>query len=102
MSDISTADQNYKYLLTCVDVFSRLSFVVPMYNKESKTVNEAIEEIIEMTSPITIQCDNGKEFTNHSFKKLTKDKSVEIQLLVLEIINDLVLLTDLNAWRKNK
>ena len=81
MSDISTANQNYKYLLTCVDVFSRLSFVVPMKNKESKTVNEAIEEIIDMTSPITIQCDNGKEFTNHSFKRLMKDKSVEIQFI---------------------
>ena len=51
-----------------------------MKNKESKTVNEAIEEIIDMISPITI-CDNGKEFTNHSFERLMKDKSVEIQFI---------------------
>ena len=38
MSDISTANQNYRYLLTCIAVFSRLSFVVPMKNKECKTV----------------------------------------------------------------
>ena len=60
MSDIASVNENYKFLLVCIDVFSRLAYVVPMKNKESRTVNEAVEEIIELTAPITIQCDNGK------------------------------------------
>ena len=43
-----------------------------MKNKESRTANEAIEEITELTAPKTIQCDNGKQFDNHSFKKMMK------------------------------
>ena len=60
ISDIASANEKYNYLLVCIDIFSRLAYVVPMKNKESRTVNEAIEEIIELTAPITIQCDNGK------------------------------------------
>ena len=32
MSDIAAANENYKYLLVCIDVFSRLAFVVPLKN----------------------------------------------------------------------
>ena len=81
MTDIATVNENYKFLLVCVDVFSRLAYVVPMKNKESRTVNEVIKEIIELTSPITLQCDNGKEFNNHSFKKITKDRGIDIQFI---------------------
>ena len=81
MSDIASANENYKFLLACIDVFSRLAYVVPMKNKESKTVNDAIDEIVELTSPITIQCDNGKEFDNHSFKKMMKERGIDIQFI---------------------
>ena len=30
MSNISTANENYNYLLVAVDVFTRLGFVVPL------------------------------------------------------------------------
>ena len=81
MSDIASANENYKFLLACIDVFSRLAYIVPMKNKESRTVNDAIEEIIELTSPIKIQCDNGKEFDNHSFKKMMKERGIDIQFI---------------------
>ena len=61
--------------------FSRLAYVVPIKNKESRTVNDAIDEIIELTSPIKLQCDNGKEFDNHSFKKMMKENGIDIQFV---------------------
>ena len=81
MSDIASANENYKFLLACIDVFSRLAYIVPMKNKESRTVNESIEEIIELNSPIKLQCDNGKEFDNHSFKKIMKENGIDIQFV---------------------
>ena len=81
ISDIASANEKYNYLLVCIDIVSRLAYVVPMKNKESRTVNEAIEEIIELTAPITIQCDNGKEFDNHSFKKMMKERGIDIQFI---------------------
>ena len=81
MSDIASANEKYKFLLACIDVFSRLAYIVPMKNKESRTVNESIEEIIELNSPIKLQCDNGKEFDNHSFKKIMKENGIDIQFV---------------------
>ena len=81
MSDIASANENYKFLLACIDVFSRLAYVVPLKNKESRTVNDAIDEIIELTSPIKLQCDNGKEFDNHSFKKMMNERGIDIQFI---------------------
>jgi len=81
MSDIASANENYKFLLACIDVFSRLAYVVPLKNKESRTVNDAIDEIIELTSPIKLQCDNGKEFDNHSFKKMMNERGIDVQFI---------------------
>ena len=65
MSDISRANENYKYLIVCVDVFSRIAFVVPMKNKQMSSIIESVEEVLDNTSPNIINCDNGSEFTNH-------------------------------------
>ena len=78
MSDIAKANENYRYLLACIDVFSRLAFVVPMKNKQTSNIIEAIEEIIDITSPEIINCDNGSEFINHTFKKIMKDRDITI------------------------
>ena len=44
LSDIATANNNYRYLLVAVDVFSRLAFVVPMKDKKTATIIESTED----------------------------------------------------------
>jgi hypothetical protein len=41
------ADENdgYKFLLTCIDVFSKYAWAVPLKNKSGKTVTEAFNNI---------------------------------------------------------
>ena len=78
MSNIARANENYKYLIVCVDVFSRLAFVVPMKNKETLTIIEAIEEVFDITEPHIINCDNGSEFISHDFKKFVKERGITI------------------------
>ena len=75
MSDISRANENYKYLIVCVDVFSRIAFVVPMKNKQMSSIIESVEEVFDNTSP-NINCDKSSEFTNHLFKKFICDRGI--------------------------
>ena len=78
MSDISSTNENYKYLLACVDVFSRLAFVIPMKNKQTSTIIEAAKEVFDLTEPDIINADNGSEFTSKDFQKLLKDRGIDI------------------------
>lgn len=64
----------YKYLLCCVDVFSRKAFVLA--NKKKSDTTEAMSKILTKNKPILIQSDNGKEFLNNSFQKLLKSLSI--------------------------
>ena len=50
MSNISSANENYKYLLVCIDVFSRLAYIVPMKNKQTSTIVESMDGIIKAES----------------------------------------------------
>ena len=69
LSNLATANKNYKYLLVAIDVYSRLAFVVPMKNKTATAVNTAIIEILDQTEPTIINCDNGSKFINAAFKR---------------------------------
>ena len=78
MSDISSANENYKFLLVAVDVFSRQAFVVPMKNKSAPSIVESFNEIIDVTEPTMINSDNGKEWINGDFKKLLRERGITI------------------------
>ena len=78
MSNLSSANKNYRYLLVCVDVFSRLAFVVPMKNKTSNTIVESFREVLDLVEPTIINCDNGSEFINQSFKDLLIKRGITV------------------------
>ena len=44
-------------------------------------MNEAIEEIVELTSPITIQCENGKKIDNNFFKNIMNERGITMQFV---------------------
>ena len=54
----------FSYLLTCIDHFSKYAWAIPIRNKESITVRNAIAQVFIHGYPELIQSDNGKEFTN--------------------------------------
>lgn len=78
-SDISTTNDNYKWLLCAIDVFTRKSYVIPLKNKTSVTVTHAMSKIIENEKPSIINCDKGSEFISKEFKKLMNDNNIEIR-----------------------
>ena len=72
LRSISMFNQGFNYLVTCIDVFSKYAWVIPIHNKSGKTLIEAFEEIIKESTPIFIQSDKGMEFLNHNFQRWLK------------------------------
>jgi hypothetical protein len=71
MSLFEKQNEGYKYMLTCIDLFSRYAWVIPMKNKTGKETATAIEQIIKKakTQPNKIWVDEGTEFYNKDVKK---------------------------------
>lgn len=72
MQKISTKNENYKYILMCIDLFTKKLWVEPLKNKTGKITSEAIQKIFNtMENPIqTVIFDEGLEFYNQHVKKL--------------------------------
>lgn len=64
MQQFSRYNNGYKYILTCIDCFSKFSFAVPIKNKQSISVKKAFEKIFAIRKPDSLQTDRGKEFLN--------------------------------------
>ena len=79
MSSISANNNNIKFLLVAIDVFSRMMFVIPLKNKTASTVTNAMEEIIKSTKCEKLNTDNGSEFISNEFNNMLQKHNVEIQ-----------------------
>ena len=55
-------NKGFKYLLTCIDVFSKYAWVKPIKSKEGDSVLTAFKEIMRVgRRPVNIQLDEGKD-----------------------------------------
>ena len=81
MSNIASANKNYKYLLVAIDVFSRYAFVYPLKSKSAEYISEVMNELVEETSPIIINTDLGSEFISSEFKKIMERQAIEINYI---------------------
>lgn len=78
MIPYSKQNNNYKYLLTVIDCFSKYAWAKPVLNKTSTLVTKAMLEIIKESGriPINLHTDNGKEFYNKIFDELMKKYNI--------------------------
>ena len=72
-------NNNYKYILTVIDFFSKHSWCYPL---KSKTSNEIINSFKDMfkkfkRKPSFIQSDEGSEFTNKLVQKFFNDNNIK-------------------------
>jgi hypothetical protein len=96
LQKISKYNDNNRYLATCIDVFSKFAWVVPIKNKKSDTVLEAFKFIINSSGrkPNFLQSDQGTEFLNSKFKEYLSEIDVgfyyvnsELKASVIERFN---------------
>ena len=65
MSKYATVNKGYKWLLTCMDLYSRYAWAIPVKTKSAPDVLEALKKIFEERRPSELfQTDEGKEFYN--------------------------------------
>ena len=75
--NLSRYNKGYKYLLTCIDVFSKYAWTVPLKTKTGQELVKAFQTILSSGSkPNKLQTDQGKEFVNEHFQKFLRDKNI--------------------------
>jgi len=78
LQNISKFNNNYKYLLTEIDVFSKFLHVVPLKSKTGQTVTSAFQTIFtdkkfskpHKRRPLTLRTDKGKKLLNKTFQDM--------------------------------
>ena len=69
MQGLSAHNDGYRYLLTCIDIFSRYAWAVPIKTKLANDVIDAFKSIFkEGRIPELLQTDQGKEFENRALQ----------------------------------
>ena len=76
VSRISKYNKGIKFLLTCIDVFSRKAWVVPLKDKTASTLVAAFQSISDPL-PMRLQTDKGTEFINRKVQTWLKEHRVD-------------------------
>ena len=77
VSPLSKQNDNYEYLLTCIDVLSKFAWVIPLKNKTGRAITDAFSKVIIQRQPIHLQTDKGSEFKNKLFQSFLEDRKIK-------------------------
>lgn len=79
MQSLASSNDGNRYIMTCIDVFSRKAYAEPMLNKSAQQIILAFENILKRTNlkyPMKLQTDKGSEFKNKLFQDFLKEKEI--------------------------
>ena len=69
ISFLARFNKGYKFLLTCIDVFSKFAWVVPLKNKSGESLVNGFQLILNTgKTPEKLQTDKETEFLNRNFQ----------------------------------
>ena len=74
MIPYAKVNKGYKYILVCIDVFSRFARALPCKTKSGDEVATAMLKMLKTTQPRRIQTDRGKEFYNSHVRTRVLEK----------------------------
>ena len=77
MRSFSKYNNEVKYLLSVIDIFSKYGWMLPLKNKTGLEVANALETIFKERKPDKLWVDKGTEFYNSHVKKLVLLYSIE-------------------------
>ena len=78
VQNLSRFNKGYKYLLTCIDIFSKHAWVVPLKTKQGQELVKAFQTILSSgRKPNKLQTDQGTEFLNHVFQKFLRENNID-------------------------
>jgi len=72
VSNLSSFNDGMRYLLTCIDVFSKRAWAIPIKTKSARSVAEAFEKILNEGPCNMVQSDKGTKFLNSTFQSMLR------------------------------
>lgn len=97
MHTLCKHNDNVRYLLAVIDVFSKYAWVVPLKSKKAQEVASAFEGIFKKDHrvPVNLQCDKGGEFSGRAMQNMLKKydinfyvtKNPDVKAAVVERFN---------------
>lgn len=78
MIPYASSNQGYKYILMCINAFSKYGWCKPLKSKGRFEIVKAVQSILQSTTPPKlIQTDRGTEFFNVDFKRLMEKYKIK-------------------------
>jgi len=77
VSGLSSHNDGSRYLLTCIDVFIKWAWAVPVRRKIGQNVAEAFEKILADGNCKMLQSDKGTEFLNSTFQSMLQLRGIK-------------------------
>jgi transposase InsO family protein len=77
MKEFSKQNNNFNYILTAIDCFSKYAFAVPLKNKTGNELVEAFKKIFKNRKCSVLRTDRGTEFLNKNVQNFLKLEGVE-------------------------
>ena len=78
MQKFAKLNKGFRYLLTCIDIFSKYSWVIPLKDKKGINVKNALQKIFIQRSPKFLWTDRGKEFYNKQVQDLLNENDIKL------------------------
>jgi Integrase core domain/Chromo (CHRromatin Organisation MOdifier) domain len=76
IQNLSRSNDGHRYILTCIDVFSKRAFALAIKDKQGSTLAAAFEIIFSDIVPNMIQTDRGTEFLNSLVQAVFKKYNI--------------------------
>ena len=77
VSTLSSHNDGMRYILTCIDVFSKRAWAVPIRTKTGRDVTQAFEQILSEQKCNMVQGDEGAEFMNSTFQSMLSARGIK-------------------------
>ena len=71
-------NKGYRYLLTCIDTFSKFAWVIPLKDKKGINAENALEKIFKERKPNFLWTDRGTEFYNKQVQDLLNENTIKL------------------------
>ena len=78
MQKFAKLNKGYRYLLTCIDIFSKFSWVIPLKDKKGITIKSALQKIFNKRKPKFLWTDRGTEFYNKQVQDLLNENNIKL------------------------
>ena len=78
-SSLGKYNNNYKFILTVIDIFTKYAWAIPLNNKSGLSKTNGFKKVLgESRKPEKIWVDRGSEFYNKTFKFLLKEYETKL------------------------